>query len=128
MAKMFTKDGALTQEARAIAGAVAGPLTATVSKNGVVQGTNEWLIALTAVRITNNILNIAEIAAADPSVLQGPISEAVAKVDAAVRAMAEKAAQPADEPAAEPAADSDGDSAPAGGGDDANPFAADDAA
>lgn len=81
---LFLKDGTVSATAIELATVIAGQLAANLSRNAVLTGTPEYVVALSSLRIANAIHLVADLAGLDNSLLDihkpvGPMIEAVEK-------------------------------------------------
>lgn len=81
---LFLKDGTVSATGIELATVIAGQLAANLSRNAVLSGTPEYVVALSSLRIANAIHLVADLAALDNSLLDihkpvGPMIEAVEK-------------------------------------------------
>lgn len=81
---VFLKDGTVSATAVELATVIAGQLASNLSRNAVLSGTPEYVVALSSLRIANAIHLVADLAGLDNSLLDihkpiGPMIEAVEK-------------------------------------------------
>lgn len=81
---VFLKDGTVSATAVELATVIAGQLAANLSRNAVLSGTPEYVVALSSLRIANAINLVADLAGLDNSLLDihkpiGPMIETVEK-------------------------------------------------
>jgi hypothetical protein len=94
---IFNKDGSISDSACNRAIQIAGAISATVSRNGVIQGVNEWIVALCSIRMTHAVYEMAQIIEEHPELLSGEMEPTLARAEVLVREFrAAQAAQAAE--------------------------------